>query len=215
MVLITAHGVSDVERGRLIAAGRSLIDTTCPLVRRAHDAAMALKADGRHIVLIGRAGHVEVRGIVDIVSSPEDVVPYPHQRLGVVCQTTTPPDVFARVLERANQLNPDADIRFIDTVCQPTRARQEAVHDLLDQVDAVVVVGGYNSNNTQRLVQLCEERQVSALHVEGADELDPGWFAGVGTVGLTAGTSTLDDTIDEVQLALEQLPPRGRTPSSD
>ncbi len=212
MVLITAHGVSDAERRRLVDAGRSLIDTTCPLVRRAHDAARTLAAEGRHILLVGRAGHVEVRGIVedlssvDIIASPDDVERYPHQRLGIISQTTTPPDVLAAVLERVTVLNRESDIRFMDTVCQPTKARQEAVRDLLGRVDAVVVVGGRNSNNTQRLVHQCRERDVRAFHVEGADDLDPAWFVGIETVGLTAGTSTLARTIDEVQRALERLP---------
>jgi 4-hydroxy-3-methylbut-2-enyl diphosphate reductase len=82
-------------------------------------------------------------------------------------------------------------------------------------VDAVVVVGGLNSNNTRRLVQLCEEHQIPALHVESAEELQPEWFADVGAVGLTAGTSTLDETIDDVEQALEQIARQRRLKGND
>ena len=209
MVLITAHGVSNAERHRLAAANKALIDTTCPLVRRAHDAAQALRAEGRHVLLVGKAGHVEVRGIVedldsyDVIETPEEVGCYQSRRLGIVCQTTMPPDVFADVCARVRRRNPLADIRVIDTVCRPTKLRQLSVLDLVRRVDAVVVVGGRNSNNTRWLVRVCCEHGTPALHVESAEDLDPAWFADVRTVGLTAGTSTLDETIDEVHRALE------------
>jgi 4-hydroxy-3-methylbut-2-enyl diphosphate reductase len=219
MVLITAHGVSNVERLRLAAANTAVIDTTCPLVRRAHDAAQTLRAEGRHVLLIGKAGHVEVRGIVedleryDVIGAADDVTRYESRRLGVVCQTTMPPDVVAEVCARIRRLNPDADIRLIDTVCRPTKLRQRSLLDLVRRVNAVVVVGGRNSNNTRWLVRVCREHQTPALHVESADDLDPAWFDGVGTVGLTAGTSTLDDTIDEVERALVHMETPRRQPA--
>ena len=211
LVLITAHGVSNAERQRLAAANKALIDTTCPLVRRAHDAAQALRAEGRHVLLVGKAGHVEVRGIVedldsyDVIEAPDEVGCYESRRLGIVCQTTMPPDVVADVCARVRRRNPLADVRVIDTVCRPTELRQRSVLDLVRRVDAVVVVGGRNSNNTRWLVKVCREHQTPALHVESAEDLDPAWFADVRTVGLTAGTSTLDETIDEVHRALERI----------
>jgi len=211
LVLITAHGVSNAERQRLAAANKTLIDTTCPLVRRAHDAAQALGAEGRHVLLVGKAGHVEVRGIVedlesyDVVGTPEEVGRYESRRLGIVSQTTVPPDVFADVCARVRDRNPLADVRVMDTVCRPTKLRQLSVLDLAARVDAVVVVGGRNSNNTRWLVSVCCEHGTRAFHVESAEDLDPAWFADVHTVGLTAGTSTLDETIDEVHRALEDI----------
>jgi 4-hydroxy-3-methylbut-2-enyl diphosphate reductase len=211
LVLITAHGVSNAERQRLAAANTALIDTTCPLVRRAHEAAQELRTEGRHVLLVGKAGHVEVRGIVedlesyDVIEAPDDVGSYDSRRLGIVCQTTTPPDVVADVCARVRRRNPLADVRVIDTVCRPTRLRQRAVLELVRRVDAVVVVGGRNSNNTRWLVQVCREHRTPAFHVESAKDLDPTWFADVRAVGLTAGTSTLDETIAEVQRALERI----------
>ncbi len=208
LLLITAHGISDAERGRLDAANKELIDTTCPLVRRVHEAAQQLQADGRHVVVIGRRGHVEVQGIVedlhgcDVVGSPAEARAYESRRLGVVCQTTAPPDEADAICAQITLHNPLADIRFVDTICQPTKRRQRAILDLVRRVDAVVVVGGHNSNNTRQLVRLCHENLTPALHVERADQLAPGWFDDVETVGLTAGTSTLESTIDEVHQAL-------------
>lgn len=220
LVLITAHGVSDTERARLEAAGKQLVDTTCPLVRRAHRAALSLQAKGYHVVVIGRPDHVEVRGLVgdlhdyDVVASEADVRRYEAPRIGILCQTTTPPRTAQRLKQAIERLNPQAEeVRFVDTVCRPTRERQRAVAELVDRVEAVVVVGGRNSNNTRELVNLCRERGVSAWQVEGPEDLDPRWFAGLRRVGLTAGTSTLDVTIDAVHEALERLEPEAQPPT--
>jgi len=211
LVMITAHGVSDRERTKLESAGKQLIDTTCPLVVKVHRAARQLALEGRHVLVIGRPGHVEVRGILEDLASGEVVEnaaavrQYPHARLGIVCQSTTPPRLAAEVNTAIRAANPEADIRFVDTICQPTRDRQDAVVRLLPLVDALIVVGGRNSNNTRELAALCRDRGVPAYHVQSAGDLDAGWFRGCRVVGLTAGTSTLDDTIQEVCQALTEM----------
>lgn len=210
-VLITAHGISMKERRRLESAGKALVDTTCPLVARAHQAAQSLQRDGFFVIVIGRRGHVEVQGIVEdlsdhaVVQGPQDVRRYASRRLGIMCQTTTPARLAASVRDAVARLNPDAEIRFIDTICHPTKDHQKALERLLGEVQAMVVVGGKNSNNTRELVARCRERGVTAFHVQSAADLDPGWFAGMSTVGLTAGTSTLDASIQEVREALQKL----------
>lgn len=111
-----------------------------------------------------------------------------------------------RAVRRAvEEQNPGAEVRFIDTVCHPTKDHQKALERLLDQVEAVVVVGGRHSNNTRELAARCRERGLPALHVQGASDLDPAWFTGLATVGLTAGTSTLDETVEEVRQALQRI----------
>lgn len=210
-VMITAHGVSQRERQRLSAAGKDLLDTTCPLVERAHQAAQRLQRQGCHVLVIGRPGHVEVQGIIEdldsytIIQSPEDVTIYPHARLGLMCQTTTPERLVRQIRAAVAAKNPHAELQFIDTVCHPTKDHQEALEKLLDVADLVIVVGGRNSNNTRQLVERCRERHVPAYHIQNAADLKPEWFAGVTTVGLTAGTSTLDETIHEVRQALMRL----------
>lgn len=218
LVLITAHGVSDTERRRLEGAGKRLLDTTCPLVTRAHRAAQDLQAAGYFVLVIGKRDHVEVRGIVEdlaafeVLADADAVRTYPHDRLGIVCQTTTAERTARKVREAVEDLNPHAvDVRFVDTICHPTKDHQRALERLLGMVDAMVVVGGRNSNNTRQLVASSRERGVPALHVQGPDDLDPAFFEGVEAVGLTAGTSTLDATIEAVRSSLERLnPPEGR-----
>jgi 4-hydroxy-3-methylbut-2-enyl diphosphate reductase len=211
-VLVTAHGISHAERARLRQAGKQVIDSTCPLVERAHQAAQKLQDEGRHVLVIGKPGHVEVQGIVEdlssftVIQSANEVRTYPHKRLGIMCQTTTPVTLAREIRAAIAQENPDADIRFMDTICQPTKEHQRALERLLDQVEAVVVVGGRNSNNTRQLVLRCQERGLRAYHVQGPDDVNPEWFDGIETVGLTAGTSTLDETIQEVERALLSLP---------
>lgn len=211
LVLITAHGVSCRERKRLRNEGKEIIDTTCPLVRRVHDAALELASEGRHILLVGKPGHVEVCGIIedlssfDVIDTQSSVRTYEQSRLGIVCQTTMPSDIVDEVRDEVEKLNPTADIRFVDTVCHPTKRRQQAMLDLVKQVDFVVVVGGRNSNNTKRLVQLCQKNDTPAMHVTCADEIDSDWIGDAETIGLTAGTSTLDETINEVEMRLKEI----------
>ncbi len=208
VVLITAHGVSDRERDRLEAAGKEIVDTTCPLVTRVHMAARSLRAQGFHVLVIGRRGHVEVDGITEdldqfeIIESPEEVRSYPHSRLGIVCQTTSREERVESIRALIGLKNPAALIKFIDTICQPTKEHQRALEQLIGQVEAVVVVGGQHSNNTRELVDRCRERAKPVLHVQSATDLDPDWFKSFATIGLTAGTSTLPETIDEVHRAL-------------
>jgi 4-hydroxy-3-methylbut-2-enyl diphosphate reductase len=203
-VMVTAHGISDRERARLRGAGKRIVDTTCPLVQKAHDAARTLAADGRRLVVIGKRDHVEVRGIVEdheravVVGAVADVATWPEPALGVVCQTTMQVEVATALLAAIRAANPHADVRFADTICSPTKARIDALARLLPQVDALVVVGGHESNNCRQLVRRGEQAGVRTLHVAHARELRPQWFEGAERVGLTAGTSTLARTVDEV-----------------
>jgi 4-hydroxy-3-methylbut-2-en-1-yl diphosphate reductase len=210
-VLVTAHGVSNAERARLRQGGKQILDTTCPLVERAHQGAQKLQDDGYHVLVIGKPGHVEVQGIIEdlrsytVVPSAADVRAYPHGRLGIMCQTTTPVALADEIRAIVAAKNPHAEIRFIDTICLPTKEHQRALERMLDRVQAVVVVGGRNSNNTRQLVLRCQERGLRTYHVQGPDDLRAEWFDGIDTVGLTAGTSTLDETIDAVHDALVNL----------
>lgn len=210
-VLITAHGVSNRERTKLKSAGKDLIDTTCPLVDKAHTAAQTLAAEGRRVMVIGKPGHVEVRGIIEdleggiVVQKVEDVPTLPGCAIGIVCQTTTPSERVAEIMAEVRRVHPGADIRFIDTVCNPTKARSAALEALLPKIDALVVVGGRDSNNTRQLVIRGEQKGIATLHIENEREIDPDWFLGRQVVGLTAGTSTLPSTIDAVYDRLNRL----------
>lgn len=211
VVLITAHGVSDRERQRLLTAGKRLVDTTCPLVHKVHAAAQRLQARGARVLVVGKRDHVEVRGIVEdlrdpvVLGCPADVVRWPDRHLGIVCQTTTQDAHADAIVAAVRAANPHAEVEYEDTICSPTRARIAAVEALLPRIETLVVVGGRDSNNTRQLAARAVARGVVARHVERADELDPAWFAGHAAVGLTAGTSTLAHTIDEVEARLRQI----------
>jgi 4-hydroxy-3-methylbut-2-enyl diphosphate reductase len=137
-----------------------------------------------------------------VIESADEVTAYTSSRLGIVCQTTATDRHVATIRSAIEARNPGADIKFIDTVCLPTKEHQRALEKLLARVDAVVVVGGRHSNNTRELVARCRESGKPAVHVQSATDLDPAWFRDCAVVGLTAGTSTLAETIDEVHRAL-------------
>lgn len=210
-VLVTAHGISERERARLLGAGKQLVDTTCPLVQRAHAAARELAAEGRRVIVLGKRDHVEVRGIVEdldraiVVGTVADIVTWPEPRLGIVSQTTTETSAAELLVAAVRAHNPHACVRWLDTICNPTRQRIAALQALLPQIDALVVVGGRDSNNTRQLVQKGLQAGLPTVHVERASELEAAWFAGRRCVGLTAGTSTLAGTIDAVQARLVEI----------
>lgn len=213
-VLLTAHGTADHVKRQLRADGRQLFDAVCPLVRRVHKALDKIVAEGRHPVVIGQTGHVEVRGLVGdldeytIILDEADLGQLEgRERLGIVAQTTQPLEQVRQLVDRMRQRFPAADIAFFDTVCQPTKDRQEAMRRLAEGSDVVVVVGGPHSNNSRKLTELARSLGRPAYQVACAAELRSEWFAGARVVGLTAGTSTPDQVIHSVRSWLESLPP--------
>jgi len=211
-VLLTAHGTARRLRLELEKDGFDVHDAACPLVTRVHQALAKLRAEGRHPVIIGQAGHVEVRGLIGdldeycVVLSEADLDQLQGRpRLGVVAQTTQPLSTVLELVAAMRRRFPGADVRFIDTVCQPTKERQQALLDLAEECDVVVVVGGRDSNNSRKLTELAQRLGRPAYQVASADELRPEWFAQAQVVGLTAGTSTPERIIHEVRARLEAL----------
>ena len=211
-VMITAHGASD----RAVAAwrnrGHEIIDGTCPLVHHAHEALRELVEQGDHPIVIGKRDHVEVRGLIgdfpdaSVIEETSDIESLPSvSAFGVVAQTTQPIDRVRRLVDELKTIRPEAVVHFRDTVCQPTKNRQEALRALLSEVDAVVVVGGKNSNNTLQLLSTCRKAGTPSFHIERVEELTPSWFKGFETVGVTAGTSTLRETVETVRAWLNRL----------
>jgi len=210
--MITAHGASDKARARVRAAGLRVADATCPLVHYAHEQVRKLAAAGFHVVIIGRKGHVEVRGLMEDLDECEVVLnekeidalkarPY----FGVAAQTTQP---ISRVRELVDYLQarfPKSEVRFVDTVCQPTKQRQDSAEEVAFQSDVVLVVVGINSNNTAELVRTCEKYCDSVHHVQGPGDVWAEWLPEAGVLGITAGTSTPDETIDAVEARVREL----------
>lgn len=210
-VMITAHGTSQKTRHETHARGFHVFDATCPLVHVAHRALAKLVSEGAHPVVIGKRDHVEVRGLTgdfaefDVVLSPEDILNLTERRcFGIVAQTTQPIARVRELTQMIRQRFPHAEVRFVDTVCQPTKQRQHAAEELAQRCDLVIVIGGAHSNNTRELVATCARLCPRVHHVQTSADLRPEWFRPNDTVGITAGTSTPDSIISAIEMQLHQ-----------
>ena len=211
-VMVTAHGASERALAGTRARGLTVVEATCPLVHVAHRAVKTLVRDGYHPVIIGQRNHVEVRGMTDdlddfdVVLDEGDIARLePRPRLGVASQTTQSIERVHYLVGLIRQRFPQSDIRFVDTVCRPTKDRQKAARDLARQSDVVIVVGGANSNNTRELAKTCGRSCSRVHHVQTASDLRAEWFDGASVVGITAGTSTPNDVIDRVESRIKEL----------
>jgi 4-hydroxy-3-methylbut-2-en-1-yl diphosphate reductase len=211
-VMVTAHGASERALSQTRARGLNLLEATCPLVHVAHRALAKLVKEGFHPLIIGRRDHVEVRGMTedfaefDVVLSVDDVTKLAERpRFGLVAQTTQPIDRVRELVQLVRERFPFSEVRFVDTVCQPTKQRQHAAVELAQKCDIVIVIGGAHSNNTHELVATCRRYCPRVHHVQTAEELRAGWFSPSDIVGITAGTSTPDNVIDGIEQWLVQL----------
>ncbi len=211
-VMITAHGASERRLDEVRARGLNVVEATCPLVHVAHRAVKLLVAEGFHSIIIGKRDHVEVRGLTedlaefDVVLDEADVEQLRERpKFGIAAQTTQPIGRVHELVARIRAKFPRSEVRFLDTVCQPTKQRQSAAVQLAQRCDAVVVIGGANSNNTHELVATCARHCARVHHVQSAADVRAEWFLPEDTVGITAGTSTPDVLIDAVEQALWRI----------
>lgn len=212
-VVVRSHGVVPSVIDDIKARGLTLIDATCPHVMRAQKAAAQLAREGRHVLVVGEAGHPEVEGIsahaveaggtCTIVGSAADIPADLQGRVGVVVQTTQSRERFEEVLAALE--GRDIDLAVKDTICFATTQRQLSAVELAQRVDAMVVIGGRNSSNTTRLYEICSKNCPKAYHIECAEEIDPAWFDDCRVVGVSAGASTPDDQIESVVSYLTEL----------
>lgn len=211
-VVISAHGAADHQKMALRTAGLRVTDTTCPLVRKAHDALAILVSSGYAPIIVGQATHAEVLGLLGdfpqsrVVLQEADLDQIPEcPKLGVISQTTQPLMSVLALIDSLKRRHPHTEVRFIDTVCHPTKQRQKSLEELCESCDAIVIIGGHNSNNTRQLFTTATKLGAIAYQVECADQLNPTWFQNTKTVGVTAGTSTLDETINDVLTRLRNV----------
>ncbi len=214
-VVTSSHGVSPALEDELASRNIEVISTTCPFVRRAQVAARRLADSGFFVIVYGDAGHPEVKGILGwaqdrgLASLKEDAVRKLEsipRRLGILSQTTQVPayytDFTKKIIDLA--LNKDSEIRIIDTICHDIRERQAAALELAHRADLMLVVGGRSSANTNRIAELCS--QVTETHlIETAAEINPAWLKGKDLIGVTAGASTAEETVDEVMKRLQEM----------
>lgn len=211
-VLITAHGLSSFRRHTLMARGYRVWDATCPLVQAAKEAAMEMERSGWHPLVIGSRDHVEVRGITEdlrdfhVVLTERDIEQLPPRpRWGVIAQTTQPIERVQQLLTALHNRFPYSEVQFKDTVCPATKFRRTGAIELARTCDAMVVVGGRTSNNTRELAEACRTVCNRVYHVERAMEIRDEWFHACESVGITAGTSTPEWVITEVEQRLRSV----------
>jgi 4-hydroxy-3-methylbut-2-enyl diphosphate reductase len=213
VVAISAHGVSPQLEQEIKSRHIEVIDTTCPFVHRAQIAARRLARAGFFTIVYGDAHHPEVKGVLGwaggrgMATVDEQLVtgikPLPR-RLGILSQTTQIPEHFNEFVVQliSHTLDKDSELRIVDTICHDIRERQAQALELARRVGLMLVIGGHSSANTNRLAQLCSEVTRTYL-IETAAEIQTSWLEGEHRIGITAGASTADETIDEVVTRLE------------
>ncbi len=221
IVIFSAHGVSQSVREAGDERGLKVFDATCPLVTKVHMEVARHCRAGRDAVLIGHAGHPEVEGTLGqwldsppdnnriyLVESPEDVqsleVEHPED-IAYVTQTTLSVDDAQNVIQTLKERFPAIRGPKRDDICYATQNRQDAVKELAQKVDLVLVVGSINSSNSNRLRELAEKQGIAAYLIDGADDIEETWFQGINAVGLTAGASAPESLVQEVSDTLEKL----------
>ncbi len=214
---IRAHGVSPEVRDSLLLRTDKIVDGTCPFVRNVQEKAALLRKEGYRLLILGDAAHPEVQGILGYAGNDAAVLGSPEQvpsegrigRIGLVCQTTQKEslleEVVGKLLCRCDEL------RVFNTICGATLERQQAVMHLAPLVDGMIVIGGKNSANTRKLVEISADTGVPTLWIEQSVELEEGgWVRGKEKIGIAAGASTPDWLIQQLISTLESArSPRG------
>jgi 4-hydroxy-3-methylbut-2-enyl diphosphate reductase len=213
ILIIRTHGVPLEISESLEQKGYKVVDATCPFVKKAQHYAKLLKEEGYQVVIIGDRDHPEVRGLMSyagkdvLVLSKNDALPGLKRRVGVVVQTTQPVSVLKQFV--CGAMEQVSEIKLFNTICNSTALRLRETEEMTARVDAVIVVGGKNSANTSQLAYLSRSLSVPTYHIETAAEISDGWFKDVQTVGITAGASTPDWIIKEVQERIRDIGERG------
>jgi len=204
-VVIRSHGVTLDEIQAIQARQLTIVDATCPFVKKAQEYAARLARDGYAVVVVGEADHPEVQGIVSyaadakvrvIANAAEAETLPPLNRVGIVAQTTQSFENLRQIADVC--LKKCQELHVFNTICDATTVRQNEAREIAGQVDVMLVIGGYNSANTTRLAQICQELQPRTHHLETAEEIELNWFADAASIGITAGASTPRWLIDEV-----------------
>ena len=209
-ILFRAHGTSTDVWNKAKDKGMNIIDATCPLVKEIHNEVKALELEGRCIIIIGDHGHDEVIGIASqvkkpiIVSSPEEAQNLRKmKKAGIVSQST---QTIENVQTISDLIMTKAfDLRFVNTICFPTKRNQQQLKDLSERCDVMLIIGSFTSANSKRLHQLALERNKKSYQVTCADEIESEWFKNAEIVGITAGASTPDSIIQDVVRYCETL----------
>ena len=207
-VIIRSHGVTRAVEEELKAKGHNIIDATCPFVKKIHRAVDEHSKAGEHIVIIGNPDHPEVRGIVGWINGNDyTVIPdeksaldfsvNTHVSICIVSQTTFNHNKFQELVEIIKQKG--YHIIVLNTICDATNKRQVEAAEIASKVDAMIVIGSKNSSNTQKLYEICKTKCNDTYYIQTADDLQLSGLSSIESVGITAGASTPNNIIEEVQ----------------
>ena len=210
-VIIRSHGVTLQEMEHVKEKGLNVVDATCPFVKKTHEYVELLTKEGYSIVVVGDKEHPEVKGILsyggkDIIAagSVDELREMPRKRkIGVVAQTTQSIQNLQAIVTFC--VARASEIKIFNTICNATSVRQDESTKLAGEVGCVIVVGGKNSANTNRLADICRKIQPKTYHIETPEELKKSWFEGIKRVGITAGASTPNWLIESVTETIKRL----------
>jgi len=209
-ILFRAHGTVPKVWDEAEKRGINIVDATCPLVTEIHEEVRKLAAENRRIIIIGDHGHDEVNGIMEqvqdsiVVANPEEAKRLRKmKKAGVVSQST---QMIENVQDIINILMTKVfDLRFVNTICFPTRRNHEQIKSLAELSDIMIVIGSFTSANSKRLTELAKERNERTYQVTCVNDLDSDWFQQSDTVGVSAGASTPDNIIKNVVTAIKSF----------
>jgi 4-hydroxy-3-methylbut-2-enyl diphosphate reductase len=207
-IVFSAHGVAPSVYERSAQRRLNTIDATCPLVTKVHVQARRYAADGYTVILVGHAGHEEVVGTMGeaphsimLVESVEDVERLeraPGQKLAYITQTTLSVDETTEIIAALRRRFPDIHGPQKEDICYATSNRQWAVKEMVEHIDALLVIGSRNSSNSNRLVEVAHAAGVRAYLIDDESDIDPRWFEDIQTVGVTSGASAPEKLVERV-----------------
>lgn len=218
VIVISSHGISPDTADIIAKRSLKLADTTCPFVRNAQKMARSLNEAGYKVIIVGDANHPEVRALYDFAGKKACVVKdakglkslklKPNQRIGVLSQTTQSMDNFLGVIKAIIDAKPK-DLRVFNTICRDAEERQAAARDISSEVDLMLIVGGKNSANTKRLLEVCKKALRRSYLIETESDLKKSWFKGVSVAGITSGASTPDNIVRRVAKKVKMIRKEG------
>ncbi|WP_087016374.1 4-hydroxy-3-methylbut-2-enyl diphosphate reductase [Thaumasiovibrio subtropicus] len=218
IVIFSAHGVSQAVRAEAKSRALTVFDATCPLVTKVHMEVARASRRNMEVVLIGHAGHPEVEGTMGqyasdtggmyLVEKPEDVLQLEVKdpaNLHYVSQTTLSVDETAEVIAKLREVFPEIQGPRKDDICYATQNRQDAVRELAEDVDVVVVVGSKNSSNSNRLRELSEKLGTPGYLTDCPEDVEAQWFTGKQKVGVTAGASAPEELVNQIIARIQEI----------
>jgi 4-hydroxy-3-methylbut-2-en-1-yl diphosphate reductase len=208
-LIIRTHGIPLQTSKEISSVGCEIIDATCPFVKKAQYYAKLLKAEGYQVVILGEENHPEVKSLMSyaddnaIVVNEKTVLSRLRRKIGLVVQTTQPLESLKKVL--SDVLKHAKEIKVYNTICNSTALRLKETEKIAGKADVMFVVGGKNSANTAQLAKLCDSLSVPTHHIETASEIKKKWVTHARKVGITAGASTPEWIIKEVEKRIRDI----------